>query len=229
MLLQALVLIEVVSIALALALVYLFLNAYRVKHSYSLLGLPFGFLFLAVSSSFFLGAYFAQNWALFGLFMWLRVVTQCCGFALIAFSYFSSHKPPKSNRRRFLVVLLWSFILVLCIFGLLAAIYPIGLSSVFSANEIFTLANLALLTYITIFLIRRLELAKDRVSGLITAPIAFALLWLGQFSFLIWDIDRSSVALDSSHVMRVIGLALFIRIYYLTGKGQPADDNEQAQ
>jgi len=96
---------------------------------------------------------------------------------------------------------------------------PPGSPAVYSANVIFTVANLFLISYVLYFISRKLELSSGSVSGLVSAPLAFGLLWLGQFSFLLWDIDGGGEAsLISSQVARVISLALFIRIYYLAGK-----------
>jgi hypothetical protein len=152
--------------------------------------------------------------------MWLRVATQTWGFTLIASSYFLSGRSQKETKHRFLAISLWSIISVICIFGLLLVINPTGLSSVYSINAIFTLTNIALLTYIIFFIIRKLELANGGVSGLISAPVAFAFLWLGQFSFFIWKLDGNSgdAALIGSQIAPLIGLILFIRMYYLTSK-----------
>jgi hypothetical protein len=216
---EAPVIIGVVYIVLALALVYLFFKIYRLQRSIFLLGLPIGFLFLAMSYIFlFIHFAYPRVEVLSSSLMWLRVVTQTWGFTLIASSYFLSGRAQKTTKFSFLTISAWSLVSVICIFGLLLVTNPIGLSSVYSANELFTVANLALLTYIIFFLIRRLELTDGNISGLISAPVAFAFLWLGQFSFLIWNFDGGIAALVGSQIAPVIGLVLFIRIYYLASK-----------
>ncbi len=215
---QALTVIEAVSVILSVAFVYLFSKIYRIKHIRSLLGLPFGFLFLAISSFFFVMAFFARDQFLFMDFMWLRVVSQTWAFAFIALSYFLSNITQESTKRNVLSILSWSFVFLMAILGLLIVVFPVTLSSVYSANEVFTVVNLALLSYVILLLLNRLEHLDGPVFGLISAPIAFSLLWFGQFSFLIWNLDGGSITLITSHLSRIIGLLLFIRLYYRAKK-----------
>ncbi len=230
MLFQVIVGIGVVSIVLALALVYLFFKVYRLEQSTFLLGLPFGFLFLAVSYIF-LGVHLAYTSVdtFSSSLMWLRVVTQTWGYALIAASYFLSTRSQKGTGRNLFAISVLSFVSIFFAFGLLLIFNPAGLSVVYSANELFTVTNLCLIGYIIFFLVRKLELANGGVSGLTSAPLAFAFLWIGEFSYLLWEFDRGMAALVGSQIARVIALVLFIRIYYLTSKGLPALDSKQAE
>jgi len=209
-----------ISVVLAIILCILFLKVYRTQRSLHLLAVPTGFLFLAISYFFlFLHLVYPYVMTLSTSLMWVRVVTQTWGLTLIAFSYFLSNRKPKTTKHTILDLSGWSIVAVVCIFGLLMLLNPLGSPAVYSANVIFTVANLFLISYVLYFISRKLELSSGSVSGLVSAPLAFGLLWLGQFSFLIWDIDGGGEAsLISSQVARVISLALFIRIYYLAGK-----------
>ncbi|MCW3999846.1 MAG: hypothetical protein NWE93_06375 [Candidatus Bathyarchaeota archaeon] len=226
MLTQALMIAEVVSAVLALALVYLFLKIYWLKRMHSLLGLPLGFILLAVSYFLFLVAFYAPDQAAFSDYMWLRVIFQTWGFALITLSFFLSNRPHKTAIYYILSVFSWSLVLSLCVLGLLAVVYPVSLSSVYSANDYFTVVNLILLTCVISFQINRLKMAKNNISELIRAPIAFALLWLGQFSFLIWNLDRGDMALVTSYVAKIIGLLLFFQLYFMKSKEPAIGDGE---
>ena len=180
---------EFSAVALALTLVYLFSKIYKTKHSLFLLGLPLGFFFLA-SSYFFLGIHlidltFQNVNNLSSSLMWLRVVTQTIGFALIASSYLFVGKYQNTTKQSYLVILSSSTALILIIFGFLFVINPSGIASVYSDNDLFTVVNLALLSYIILFLIRKLQLTNRGVSALISGPAAFTFLWIGQFSFLV--------------------------------------------
>jgi hypothetical protein len=224
-----------VSIVLVLPLVYLFFSVYRFQRSVILLGLPLGFFFLAISYVF-LGIHLINDMAnittLSSSLMWVRISTQTWGFTLIASSYFLSGRSQNAPKHRYLSIILWSIVIVICAFGLLMVINPAGIYSVYNVNGMFTAANIALLTYIIFFIIRKLELSNGRITGLISAPVAFAFLWLGQFSFLIWKLDGNSgdAALVGSQIAPLIGLALFIRIYYLTSKRcNQTFDSEQTQ
>jgi hypothetical protein len=222
---QALTVIECTSTLLALALFYLFFKIYRLKKSPSLFGLPLGFLLLAISYFLFVVAYFGGR-PYFSNLMWLRVVMQSWAFALIAFSYFLSDDSSIKRRYHVLSLLSWSLVLLMCFFGLLCVIYPVCLASVFNVNGIFAILNLALLTYIGLFLIHRLEQTSSNIPGLISTPIAFALLWLGQFCFFIWDNDGTQIGLVTSHIARLIGLLIFIRSCFLMNRRPKAGESQ---
>jgi len=213
----------IVSIALSLTLVYLFIKIYKSNRSVILLGLPLGFLFLAISYVL-LGVHLmitdSMITGISSSIMWLRVVTVTLGFALIAVSYFLSGKSKGGiTKHNFFTISLWSSISIICVLGVLLFINPSGLASIYSFNQLFTIANLALLSYILFFIVRNLEMSEG-VSNLISAPLAFAFIWLGQFSFLIWKLDGGNASLVGSQIAPIIGLVLFIRMYYIIGKGR---------
>jgi hypothetical protein len=218
----------IISVLLVVILVYLFFKVYKTQRQIILLGLPFGFLLLAISY-FFLGIhlFYPFSGTLSFALMWLRVVTQTCGFLLIAISYLLAGRIKRETK---LTIPTISLILVLAAtltFGLLDISNNPGLSIIYSLNELFAVANIALLSYIIIFLIRNIQLSRTNSTDLIGAPIAFAAFWLGQLSYLIWEYTRSDVALVGSQVARVISLAIFIYIYYLASKEASAGDNGQ--
>ncbi len=162
--------------------------------------------------------------------MWVRVVTQTWGFTLIALSYFLSNRAPKTTKHTIIDISVWSIVAVIFIFGLLMLLNPPGSPSVYSENVIFTVANLFLLSYILVFITRKFELTSGSASGLVSAPLAFALLWLGQFCFLLWDVDGGGEAsLISSQVTRVISLVIFIRIYYQVSKESTVFEEQQTK
>ena len=232
--LQVLILaLEFSSVALAVALVFLFSKIYKTKRSIFLLGLPLGF-FLLMSSSFFLSAHlvdliFRSVDAFSSSLMWLRVITQTIGFALIVSSYVFAGRYQNKVKQSYLVILAGSTVLMLAAFGLLFAINPTGLSSVYSTNKILAAINLALLSYIIIFLIRKVSL-KNRVSDSISGLVAFFSLWIGQFSFLVWGLaNGGDAALVGSQIARLVGFAIFLRIYYLASKESSINAIEQTK
>ncbi|MCW3984221.1 MAG: hypothetical protein NWE96_09545 [Candidatus Bathyarchaeota archaeon] len=219
-----------VSIVLSLVLVYLFFKVYSTQRSVILLGLPLGFLFLSVSFIF-LGIHLFF-YTIIDTFsssvMWLRVTTQTCGYSFIALSYFLSGHSQKRTTHNLSSLAIGSILLIASVFGVLLAIYPSGLVSVYSYNLLFTVANLCLISYILFFIIRRLESATENIALLISAPVAFAFLWLGQFSFLITKLDGGDASLIGSQIAPIIGLTILIRIYYLNSKRchVPVDDQQ---
>lgn len=207
-----------VSIALTLILVSLFFKVYRTQRSIYLLGLPFGFLFLSLSYLF-LGVHlvFPYEQTLSGSLMWLRVITQTGGFLLIALSYYLSNKNQKRSRYSFSTISLLLVILVISLFCILFAVNPPGITYVYTINDYLTIVNLGLLSYIIVFLAIKYRLS-NHVKGLLSAPMAFAALWLGQLAFLLWEVGRSELPLIGSQVARVIALVIFIQIYYFATK-----------
>ena len=225
---------ESVSIGLLFALVCLFLKVYSTRRSIFLLGMPFGFFFLLLSS-FFLDVHLIdlifQNVSPFSsTVMWLRVVTQTIGFVLIAFSYLSAGKYQNTPKRSYLIILAGTTTLIFGAFMILFLTNPSGLESVYSRNEIFATINLGLLSYILLFLARKLQLIKLKAADLIFAPFAFLALWLGQFSFLVFAFaGGGNIALVGSQIARVVGLALFIQIFYQASKETANNAPEQTK
>jgi MFS family permease len=221
-------LLGIVSFALSLTLVGLFFKLYWTQRQIFLLGLPFGFLLLSISYGFLL-VHFIYPYAggLSYSLMWLRVIMQTGGFALIAASYILHRRSQRKTSLNLQTIALLLILVAIITFGLLDVFNPPGLSIIYSLNDLFSIANLALLSYIILLLVRNYGISPDKNRGLITVPVAFAAFWSGQISFLLWEYTRSDAALIFSQVGRVIGLALLIQMYYLAGKEVSEDDGEQ--
>ena len=216
--------VEFICITLALTLVYLFFKVYKAKRSVFLLGLPLGFLFLTISYSF-LAVHmiiltFQSVNPLSSSLMWMRVIAQSVGFVMITFSYIFASRYQETTKRSYLYILLGMTSLIASAFAvlLLLVISPSELASVYSYNDIFAVFNLSLLSFIVLFLTRKLQLA-NKVADLISAPVAFFFLWIGQFSFLIWSFAvGGDLALLMTQLARVIGFVIFVQIYYMASK-----------
>jgi hypothetical protein len=208
---------------------------YKTKHSTFLLGLPIGFAFL-LSSYVFLGLHminltFYSISAFSSILMWLRVITQSIGFTLIVLSYYVAGRNQGTSKSSYLIILLGTTFLILGVFGLLFLLFsPSNLLSVYTSTGLFTTFNLALLSYIILFLCRKIQLAKGRSKDLLSAPLAFVFLWVGQFSFLVWSIAISNtVILIGSQVARIVSFVLFVLIYYAASKESSTDACVQAK
>jgi len=197
---------------------------YKTKCSTFLLGMPLGFIFLLVSYLF-LGLHmidttFYNTITLSNTLMWVRVVAQTIGFSLIATSYFVAGRYQGTSKRSYSIILLGTTSLILGVFGLLFILFsPLDLASVYSSIRVFTIVNLAVLSYIILFLCRKIGLANDRPKNLLSAPLAFFCLWIGQFSFLVWSMSNNNTyILMASQVARIAGFVLLIQIYYQARK-----------
>jgi len=211
---------EIVSAGLASVLIYFFLKAYRLTASIYLLGLPFGFSFLA-SSYVFLGLSLAygSNVVVSEVFLWMRLIAQCYGFAFIAFAYYFPSRPERSTKRALGMISLASLFSILLFFATLSAAPPfLQLPSANIVDECFTVVNLGFLVYIVYRLIKYWESQNKAVSGLMWTPSAFSLFALAQYSWLIWGIDGSQTAFVLAHIARIAALLLFIRIYCVSGR-----------
>jgi hypothetical protein len=219
---EALVLSEFVSTVLALVLVYFFFKAYRLTHSSYLLGLPVGFSFLAFSYIFLgMSLLYGNDVAASESFLWLRLVTQSFGFAFVAFTYYFSSKTERVTKFFLGIISFASGISVLLFLGALIVAPPfLGLPSVDVVDECFRIMNLVFLGYVICHLVKHLKPSHEAVSSLMWAPLAFSLLWLAQYSSLIWGIDGSQAAFAGAHVARLASLMLFILIYHQSGRAE---------
>jgi hypothetical protein len=228
MLFEVQLLLGIVSFALSLTLMALFFKLYWTQRQIFLLGLPFGFLLLTLSFGFLLIHFFYPfAGGLSYSLMWLRVTTQTAGFALIAISYILAGRNQRKTTLNLQTIALVLVLFAIIAFGVLDLINPPGLSIIYSLNDLFTVANLAFISYIILFLFRNYWISPHRNTGLITVPVAFAAFWSGQVSFLLWEYTRSDAALIGSQVGRVIGLALLIVMYYFASKEALEGDSEQ--
>jgi hypothetical protein len=217
---EALIASEFISVGLALVLVYLFFKAYRFTRSTSLLGLLVGFSFLA-SSYIFLGMFlfYGNNVAISESFLWLRLITQGYGYAFVAFAYYFSGKSEKTTKYFLGLISLFSAISVILFFVVLIVAPPfLELPSIGVADECLRVTNLIFLGYIICNLIKHFESSRKAISGLIWTLLAFSLLWLVQYSLLIWGIDGSQTAFIFAHIARLASLTLFIYIYHSSGR-----------
>ncbi len=121
------------------------------------------------------------------ILMWIRVITQFLGFTLLSFSYFIVGKYQGANRNNYLITILGTLLLFLIAFGVFLLVSPLELLSVYSFSSIFTIFNLFLLSYITIFLSRKIKHTKKLFEKAPPALFAFFSLWIGQLAFLIYS------------------------------------------
>lgn len=219
---EALISSELISAALALILAYFFLRAYRLTRSIYLLGFPVGFSFLASSYvSLGMALLYQSEAAVSESFLWLRLITQTFGFAFIAFSYYFSSKAERATKYFLGTISFASLISIFLFLGALVVSPPfLKFPSVNVADEWFAIGNLVFLGYVIYHLVKHLDSSRVAIPGLVWAPSAFSLLWLAQYSLLIWGIDGSQTAFIFAHGARLTSLILFIRIYQLSGRAR---------
>jgi hypothetical protein len=217
---EALLVIDFISTGLALILVYLFSKAYRLTRSTYLLGFQIGFLYLALSYIFLaIFKLYKNNATISEPFLWLRLIVQSYGFSFIAFSYHFSKKTEKTTKYFLGMISLSSAIFIALFFAALIIAPPfLELPSMDIVSESFRIANLVFLGYTIYIIVKRFESSSEAISGLIWTILGFSLLWLSQYSMLIWGIDDSQTAFVFAHIARLASLTLFLYIYYSSGR-----------
>jgi hypothetical protein len=216
---EVLIAFEFVSTVLAMVLVYLFSKAFRLTRAVYVVGLPVGFSFLASSYALFgLSYLYEGDVTVSEQLLWLRLITLGFGYAFIAFSYYFSSRTEEVTKNS-LYMISSASVITLLLFSIVAFLSPpfLKIPSAKVADECFRVGNLVLLMYVLYHLVQRLESSHQQVSGM-WAPTAFFLMWLGQYSGLIWGIDGSQSALVFGHAARLASLIVFLRVYYSSGR-----------
>ncbi len=201
--------IEVVSAVACFILVRFMIKPFRLTGETRYLGLPLGFGFLGVSYAFSALSYspvfdFANRG-------WVQLLVRAFAFLFLAVTYYFS----KSERKP---KLLWNATLsllavILTVVVLLVIISPPSLLLNYRANEIYVRAfSLLCLAYIAIHALRSHIEHPDPTT--LTTPLGYILLGIGQYSVLIWAVDRSYFAFFGGLTLRLAGLAVFLFVSY---------------
>ncbi len=201
--------IEVASAIACFILVRFMIKPFRLTGETRYLGLPLGFGFLGVSYAFSAMSYVplfdSANSA------WMQLFVRAFAFLFLAVTYFFSKSAKKPR-------LLWNTTL-----GVLAAIFTIliilGIISPQSLLSDYRLAracvhgfSLICLSYISIHALKSHIERSDSTTLMI--PLGYILLGLGQYSMLIWAVDRSFFAFFGGLALRLVGLAVFLFVSY---------------
>ncbi len=211
--------IEVVSAVACFILVRFMIKPFRLTGETRYLGLPLGFGFLGVSYAFSALSYspvfdFANRG-------WVQLLVRAFAFLFLAVTYYFSKSERKPR-------LLWNTTLsllavILTVVVLLVIISPPSLLLNYRANEIYVRAfSLLCLAYISIHALRSHIEHPDPTT--LTTPLGYILLGIGQYSVLIWAVDRSYFAFFGGLTLRLAGLVAFLFVayksFYHTEKGE---------
>ena len=203
--------IEIASAIACFILVRFMIKPFRLTGETRYIGLPLGFGFLGISY-----AFSALSYSPLFDFADVRVaqlfVRAFASLFLVMTYYFS--KAAKKPR------LLWNTTL-----GVLAAIFTVliilGIIAPQSLWPDYRLAHifvrgfgLICFVYISIHSLKH-HTEKSDPTTLMT-PLGYILLGIGQYSALIWAIDRSFFALFGGLALRLAGLAIFLFVSYRT-------------
>jgi hypothetical protein len=211
----ALISADVVSAVLCFILVRFMIKPYQYMGESRYIGLPLGFTFLGVSYIFAWLALFSNNIFFVDDMKWLQLFTQAYAFAFIAVTYYFSKQTFKRNTRLWWQ-LIFSGLVVGVIISYLIVFEPplFALPSYKTVDEYFRVLNIILASYIAIHTLR--GHASNPDSKTIWIPLGYVLLAFSQYSSLIWSLDQSFSAFAGAHVIRLVGLLIFLFVSYHT-------------
>jgi hypothetical protein len=201
--------IEVVSAIACFVLVRFMIKPFQLTGESRYIGLPLGFGFLGVSYTFSALSY--SPFFDFASRGWAQLFLRGFAFLFLAVTYYfsKSEKPHKT---------LWNVTL-----GVLAAILAILILLVILSPQIqltnYNLAqayvrgfSLLCLSYISIHALKSHAEQPDPTT--LAAPFGFVLLGIGQYSSLIWAVDRSYFAFFGGLSLRLAGLGVFLFVAF---------------
>jgi len=195
---------ELVSAGLAVYIVHSMLSMFRSTRQEYLLGLPFGFSFLAVAYIVFGVSYLVPSLEELG--SWLHLTLACYGFAFIAGTYFLKKRSVRKTTEH-ASVWVFSLLIVLAVIALATILVPAPMivPPYRTVDEYFRTANLILLAYILFSLYQALR--RERLEVGVMVLSGFILLVGNEYSLLLYALDYGFPLLGLAHVMQIGGLA----------------------
>jgi hypothetical protein len=219
-----------------------FYRTYQFSGYRYLLGLPTGFVILAISFVFvhLNIAYFYSHvdQSIENIFLWIQLALRSEGFAFIALSYMLKNRMgyttvngllPATSRIVFspqsysnaikikeMIVAILPMILISI--PLMVTISALFVQPILNDTEVkdmsiyMTIFNIMVLGYIFIKSLK--ALVRSANIKLLYIPAAFALLWLEQYSLIINYFDNNQFAFTGSVIARLVGLSLFVFAIY---------------
>jgi hypothetical protein len=205
--------IEFGSTALCFILLWFMVKPYRLTRETRYLALPLGFGFLGLS---YLISGIAM--AIPNLFengaAWLQLFPRAFAFIFLAITYYFANRQSDSKSRIFWNLNISLLLVALVVGMVISIIVPLSSGSYRVASASVRVLNLICISYISVHLLR--NHLKDLDSRKIWSPIGYFLLGVGQYLLLIWLLDGSLFAFWSALAIRLIALAIFLTVSYLT-------------
>lgn len=235
-------LVTIASIFLCSVISLYFYRTYRFSGYRYLLGLPTGFVILAVSFVFgYLNVvyfYSHLSQSLENIFLWIQLALRSEGFAFIALSYMLKNRMAStsvngllpatsrilfspqsySNAIKIKEMIIGVLPMILISIPLMVTISALFVQPILNDTEVkdmsiyTTIFNIMVLGYIFIKSLK--ALVRSANIKLLYIPAAFALLWLEQYSLIINYFDNNQFAFMGSIIARLVGLSLFVFAIY---------------
>jgi hypothetical protein len=220
--------IEAVSAIACFILVRFMIKPFQLTGETRYLGLPLGFGFLGTSYAF--SALSFSPILDFEQSGWVQLFFRAFAFLFLVVTYYFSKSAKKPR-------LLWNITLgvlaaILTTLIVLAIISPPYLLANYLLASVYVRGfNLLCLSYIAIHALKSHIEQPDPTTLMV--PLGYILLGIGQYSALIWAVDKSALAFWTGLALRLTGLALFLfvsfRTFYCSEKGVLNEENSAAR
>jgi hypothetical protein len=216
------IIVEIASAISCFILVRFMIKPFQLTRESRYIGLPLGFIFLAISYAIAAIAY-TEPIYFFNELLWIQLLTRTFAFVFLATTYYFSKKPSTGTQ------LWWNITLSVLVVALIAlflviVIDPQAASKGYTASQVYVrVFNVICLSYIAIHSLR--SHIKDPDPTTIWTPLGFILLAISQYSLLFWYIDSSFAAFWGALVLRLLALTVFLfvafRTFYSSRKNDP--------
>jgi len=202
---------EVIAAILAFVVVFYFYRFYRLSGFVYLLGLVIGFSFITFAEILLaVDVWLEFNPEIFNLFFWLRLLSLSYGFSFLAVSYYYKHREEDRTPWMMRIAAL-SAIPIMIMISLVMIVPPaFDFPAYNQADEYFRVFNLVMLGYV--FKSTLGSIVEQGRKEFLYIPAAYAILWLGQYSALISNLDLNVSAFIAQHIAKVTALALFVGV-----------------
>jgi len=212
---------KMISLVLALVVVVYAYQFYKTYRSPVLLGIILSFGFMALADIFMVLALPTLNDPiLFNLFFWLRLFTMAYGFTFLALSY---HHSTKEVGKADVFILKISALSVIPVFAMLTLTWFSNNSNFppfIIYDKYFRVYNICVMGYV---FIKSFQYSISHVrKDFIYLPLAYGILWAGQFSILFFTLDGSLSAVVVAFLAKDVGLAIFVIMLHRMSKSKPS-------
>jgi hypothetical protein len=210
---------EAIAAILALVVAFHFYRFYKVSGFVYLLGLAVGFLAIAFAEIMLaVGVWLEPNLEIYNMLFWLRLLSLSYGFSFVAMSYHYKHRD--EDRTPWIMRVIAISVIPIVIVTTLVILTPpaFDFPAYNRLDEYFGVLNLVMLGYV--FKSSLDSIVTQGRKEFIYIPAAFAILWLGQYSALIFDLDRNVSSFVAEHIAKILGLALFVGVLAQIRRGK---------
>jgi len=217
---------EVVASVMAFVVAFYFYRFYRVTGFIYLLGLVVGFSFITFAEVLLAVDVWLEFYPeMFNLLFWLRLLSLSYGFSFLAVSYYYKHR--EEDKSLMMRVAALSAIPIMIMIAVVVITPPaFDFPPYNQTDEYFRAFNLVMLGYV--FKSTLGSIVEQGRKEFVYVPAAYAVLWLGQYSSLIFGLDGNVSVFIAAHVAKIIGLALFVGVMsqVIRGKRVPRTEKE---